>query len=89
MPINIEEAYRAPNGLDQKGKYSIIIKTLNVQKKNIKAAIAKVHVTCKGIHIRIIPSFSTETLKARKPQSDFLQTLQVDKYHPRLLYYYM
>jgi hypothetical protein len=35
MPINIQEAYRIPNRLDQKRNSSchIIVKTLNVQKK--------------------------------------------------------
>ena len=35
MPMNIQEVYRTPNGLDQQGKFSchIIIKTLNIQHK--------------------------------------------------------
>jgi hypothetical protein len=49
MPINIQEAYRPPNTLDQNEKPSckIIIKTLNVQKKEriLKAARGKGQVT--------------------------------------------
>jgi hypothetical protein len=45
MPVNIQEAYRTPNRLDQERNYSchIIIKTPNVQKKrkNIKSGKRK------------------------------------------------
>jgi hypothetical protein len=59
MPMNIQEAYRTPNSLDQKRNCShhIIIKTPNVQNKE----------TYKGRHIRIIPNFSPETMKPRRP----------------------
>jgi hypothetical protein len=35
MPMNIQEAYRIPNRLDQKRKFShlLIIKTLNIHNK--------------------------------------------------------
>ena len=65
MAINIQEAYRTPNRVDQKWKYSyhIIITTLNVQKKTIlKATGNKGQITYKSRPIRIIPDFSTETL---------------------------
>ena len=52
MPINIQEAYRAPNRLDQKRNSSrhIIIKTPNAQNKKriLKAVREKGQVTYKG-----------------------------------------
>jgi hypothetical protein len=56
--------------LNQQRKYShhIIIKTLNTQNKEriLKAASEKGQVTYKGRPMRIIPDFSTETMKARR-----------------------
>jgi hypothetical protein len=70
MPINIQETYRTPNILDQKINFSrhIIIKTPNAQNKEriLKELRGKGQVTYKGRPIRIIPVFSTETLKARR-----------------------
>lgn len=45
------------------------MKTLNIQNKErmLKAAKGKGQVTYKGRPIRIIPDFSVETLKARRP----------------------
>jgi len=52
MPVNIQEAYRTPNRLDQKRKSSchIIVKTPNAQNKEIilKAVREKCQVTYKG-----------------------------------------
>jgi hypothetical protein len=70
MHINIEEAYRTPNRLDQKRNSSchLIIKTPNTLNKEriLKALREKVQVTYKGKSIRIIPDFSSETTKARR-----------------------
>jgi hypothetical protein len=67
MPINIQEAYRTPNRLDQKEKsfFHIIMKTSNAEKKEriLKVARKNDQVTYKGRPTRIIPYFSTETLK--------------------------
>jgi hypothetical protein len=69
MPINIQEAYRTPNGLDQKRNSSchIMIKTTNGLNKEriLKAVRGKGQVTHKGRPIRITPDFSPETMKAR------------------------
>ena len=45
MPMNIQEAYRTPNSLDQKRNPSIIIKTPNAQNKEriLKALREKVN----------------------------------------------
>jgi hypothetical protein len=57
MPINIQEAYRTPNRLDQKrnSSHHIIIKTPNAQNKEriLKAVRGKCQVTYKGRPIRI------------------------------------
>jgi hypothetical protein len=68
MPMNIQEAYRTSNKLDQKRKSShhIIIKTPNALNKEriFKAARGKGQVIYKGRLIRITPDFSPETMKA-------------------------
>jgi hypothetical protein len=59
--MNIQEAYRTPNRLDQKRNSSchIIIKTPNAlnKEKILKAVKGKGHVTYKGRPIIIIPDF--------------------------------
>ena len=90
MDIKVQETYRTANKWDQKRKSShhIISKTLNAQRKEriLKAAREKGQVTYKGRPIRITPDFSTETMKARRAWSEFMQTLREDKCQPRLLY---
>jgi hypothetical protein len=70
MPMNIQEAYRTPNRLDQKRNSSrdIIIRTKNALNKDrlLKAVREKGQATYKGRPIRIIPGFSPETMKARR-----------------------
>jgi hypothetical protein len=70
MPMNIQEAYRTPNCLDQKTNsyHHIIIKTTNALNKEriLKAVKEKDHVTNKGRPIRITPDFFPETMKARR-----------------------
>ena len=55
-------------------------------KKNTKIVREKGHVTYKGRPIRIIPDFSTETMKTRRSLTDIMQTLREHKCQPRLLY---
>ena len=65
MVINVQEAYRTPNGLDLKRKSChIIIKTISAQNKErvLKAVRKKGQVIYKGRLIRITPGFSTESL---------------------------
>jgi hypothetical protein len=61
MTMNIQEAYRTPNRLDQKRNSSrhIIIKTPNVQNKEriLKAIRGKGQVRYKDRPIRITPDF--------------------------------
>jgi hypothetical protein len=65
MPMNIQEAYRTLNRLNQKRNSSrhIIIRTTNALNKDriSKAVKEKGQVTYKGRPIRITPDFSPET----------------------------
>jgi hypothetical protein len=83
MPMNIQEAYRTPNRLDQKrnSSWHIIIKTSNALNKEriLKAAREKGQVTYKGRPIRITPDFSPETMKARRSWENVIQTLREHK----------
>jgi hypothetical protein len=76
MPINIQEAYRTPTRLDQKRRSSchIIIKIQDPQNKEriLKTSREKGMSTYKVRPIRIIPNFSTETLKVGRPWRDVL-----------------
>ena len=70
MPINIQEAYRTPNRLDQKrnSSHHIIVKTPNAQNKEriLKAVREKGQVIYEGRPIRITPDFSSETMQTRR-----------------------
>jgi hypothetical protein len=84
MYMNIQEAYRIPNRLDQKKKkisQHIIIRTTNALNKNriLKAVREKGQVTYKGRPLRITPYFSPETMKARRSWTDVKQTLREHK----------
>ena len=87
MPMNIQEAYRTPNRLDQKRNSSrhIIIRTSNALNKDriLKAVREKGQVTYKGRAIRITLDISPETMKARKSWTDVIQTLREHKCQPR------
>ena len=90
MVINVQEAYRTTNRLDQKRNSSrhIIIRTKNALNKDriLRAVREKGQVTYKGKPIRITPDFSPETMKARRAWTDVIQTLREHKCQPRLLY---
>ena len=90
MHMNIKQAYRTPNRLDQKRNSSghIIIRTTNALNKDrvLKSVREKVQVTYKGMPIRITPDFSPESMKARRSWTDVIQTLREHKCQPRLLY---
>jgi hypothetical protein len=90
MPINIQEAYRTPNRLDQKrnSSHHKIIKTPNAlnNERILKAVREKGQVTYKGRPIRITLDFPPETMKARRSWADVIQTLREHKCQHRLLY---
>jgi hypothetical protein len=80
MPMNIQEACRTPNRLDQKRNSSrqIIIRTTNALNKDriLKAIREKGQVTYKGRSIKITPDFSPDTMKVRRSWTDVIQTLR-------------
>jgi hypothetical protein len=90
MPMNIQEAYRTPNRLDQKRNSSqdIIIRTTNALNKDriLKAARQKGQVIYKCKPITIIPDFLPEAMKARRSWTDVIQTLREHKCQPRILF---
>jgi hypothetical protein len=83
MSMNIKEAYRTPNRLDQKRNSSrhIIIRTTNALNKDriLKAIRGRDQVIYKGRPIRIAPDFSSETMQARRSWTDVIQTLREHK----------
>ena len=87
--MNIQEAYRTPNRLDQKRNSSqhIIIRTANTLNTDriLKTEREKGQVTYKGSPTRITPDFSPETMKARRSWKDVIQTIREHKCQPRLL----
>jgi hypothetical protein len=86
MPMNIQEAYRTLNTLDEKRNFSchIIFKTPSSQNKEsiLKAVREKDQVTYKGRLIRIIPDFLPETWKVRRSWEDVIHTLREHKCQP-------
>jgi hypothetical protein len=70
MPIQVQEASRTPNTLDQNRTtlQHIIIKTTSTEytERISKAVREKKQVTYKGKPIKNTADFSTETLKARR-----------------------
>jgi hypothetical protein len=77
--MNIQEAYRNPNSLDQKRNSSchIIIKTTNAQNKGttLKAVREKGQVIYTGRPIRTTSDFLPETMKSRRSWAHEIQTL--------------
>jgi hypothetical protein len=73
LPIQVQEASRTPNRLDQNitSQKHIIIKIISTDNKEriLKAIREKKQITYKGKPIKIKADFSTETLKARRAWS--------------------
>jgi hypothetical protein len=70
MPIQVQDAFRAPNRPDQNRTIlqHIIIKTTSTEtrERTLKAVREKKQITNKGKPIKITAHFPTETLKARR-----------------------
>jgi hypothetical protein len=68
--MDIQEAFRTSNSLDQKriSSHHIIIKTPNARNKErvLKAGREKSQGTCKGRPIRITPDFSPRDYESQK-----------------------
>jgi hypothetical protein len=90
MPMNILEAYRTLNRLDQRRNSSqpIIIRTTHALNKDriLKEVSKNGQVTFKGRPIQITPDFSPETMKAKGAWTDVIQTLREHKCQSRILY---
>jgi tRNA A37 threonylcarbamoyladenosine dehydratase len=78
MPIQVQEALRTPNRLDQNRTtpQHITIKTKSTEntERILKAVREKKQVTYKGKPIKITADFSTETLKARTVRAEVFLT---------------
>jgi hypothetical protein len=70
MPIQVQEAFRTPNRLDQNRTtpQHIIVKTTSTEKREriLKAVREKNQIIYKGKPIKITADFSTEPLKTRR-----------------------
>jgi hypothetical protein len=70
LPIQVQEASRTPNGLDQNrtSLWHIIIKWTSAENKEriLKAVREKKQIAYNGKPIKITADFSTETLKERR-----------------------
>jgi vacuolar-type H+-ATPase catalytic subunit A/Vma1 len=90
MPIQIKEASRTPNRLDQNKTTPrhIIIKTTTIQNREriLKAVREKKQITYKGKPIKITAYFSTGTLKARRAWSEGFWALKENNFNLRIFY---
>jgi hypothetical protein len=90
MPIQVQEASRTPNRLDQTRTtpQHIIIKTTRTENREriLKAVREREKKkTCKSKPIKITADFSMETLKARRAWSEVFQALNENNFNPRIL----
>jgi hypothetical protein len=80
MPIQVQEASRTPNRLDQNRTtpQHIIMKTTSTENREriLKAVKEKKQITYKGKPIKIRADFSMETLKARRAWSEVFWALK-------------
>jgi hypothetical protein len=85
--IQIQEAYRIPNRLDQNrtSLQHIIIKTTSTENREriLKVEGEKKQITYKGKPIKITADFSIETLTARRAWSEVFRALNENNFNPR------
>jgi hypothetical protein len=90
MPIQVQEASRTPNRLDQNRTTPqlIIIKTISTEtrERTLKTLREKKQITYKGKTIKITADFSVETLKARIEWREVFWALNESNFSPRILY---
>jgi hypothetical protein len=88
--IQVQEAFRTPNRLDQNktSPWHIIIKTTSIQNREriLKAIRQKEQITYNGKPIKITVDFSMETLKARMAWREVYQALNENNFNSRILY---
>jgi hypothetical protein len=87
LSIQVQEASRTPNRLDQNRTSSqhIIFKTTSTEDREriLKAIREKEQIAYKGKFIKITADFSTETLKA---WNDGFRALNENNFSPKILY---
>jgi hypothetical protein len=90
MPIQVQEASRTPDRLDQNRTTPrhIIIKTTSTETREriLKAVREKKQITYQGKPIKITADFSTEILKTKRAWSEVFQALNENNFNPRILY---
>jgi hypothetical protein len=90
MPIQVQEASRTPNRLDQNTTTPrhIIIQTTSTENREriLKAVRKKKQITYKDKPIKITADFSTGNLKARRTGSEVFWALNGNIFNPRILH---
>jgi hypothetical protein len=90
MPIQVQEASKTPNRLDQNRTTPrhVITKTTSTEntERILKAIREKKQVTYKGKPMKITADFSMETLKTRRAWSEVFWALNENNFNPRILY---
>jgi hypothetical protein len=90
VPIQVQEASRTPNKLNQNRTtpQHIITKTASTENRDkiSKTVREKKHITYKGKPIKITADFSMETFKARRAWSEVFQALNQNNFNPRIPY---
>jgi hypothetical protein len=86
LPVQVQEASRTPNRLDQNrtSPWHTIIKTTSTENREriFKAVREKKQITYKCKSIKITTDFSTETLKARRAWSEVFWALNENNFSP-------
>jgi hypothetical protein len=89
LPIQVQEASRTPNRLDQNrtSLQHVIIKTTSTKNREriLKARREKKQITYKGKPIKRT-DFSMENLKARRAWNEVFRALNENNFSPRILY---
>jgi hypothetical protein len=89
LPIQVQEACRTPNRIDQtriSPQNNVTKKTSTENRERIlKAVREEKQKTYKGKPIKITTDFSMETLKARRAWSEVFQVLNENNFSPRIL----
>jgi hypothetical protein len=88
--IEVQEASRTPNRLDQKrtSPQHIIIKTTSIENREriLKSVREKKQITYKSKPIKITADFSTEILRAIRDWSEVFRALNENNFNPRIFY---
>ena len=83
MHMKIQEIYRTPKQTRLEKKVPFVCNNQNTKctkhRKNIKSYKGKGQVTYKSRPLRVIPDFSTDTIKHKSAWADFLQILRDHK----------